>query len=70
MEYGKIILNNQGRGKKAKYKDYIIENLSIKLSNEFGRGFSKKKFRENEKILYVLSNCDINYFLIDMVSLS
>lgn len=46
---GKIIINKQGGNDKAKYKDYILENLSIKLSNEFGRGFSKRNLERMRK---------------------
>lgn len=36
---GKMIVEKQGGNIKAKYKDYIIEQLSIKLTLEFGKGF-------------------------------
>ena len=46
---GKMIINMQGGNDKAGYKDYILENLSIKLSNEFGRGFSKRNIERMRK---------------------
>ena len=41
-----MIINIQGGNDKTKYKEYVLENLSFKLSNEFGRGFSKKILKE------------------------
>ena len=46
---GKMIINIQDGNDKAKYKDYILENLSFKLSNEFGRGFSKRNLERMRK---------------------
>ena len=37
---GKIIVVMQDGNKKAKYGDYLIKELSIRLTNKFGRGFS------------------------------
>ena len=46
---GKMIIAKQGGNDKAGYKDYVLENLSIKLSNEFGRGFSKRNLERMRK---------------------
>ena len=46
---GKMIINKQDGNDKAKYKDYVLEKLSIKLSNEFGRGFSKRNLERMRK---------------------
>ena len=46
---GRMIIDMQGGNNKAKYKDYVLENLSIKLSNEFGRGFSKRNLERMRK---------------------
>lgn len=46
---GKMIIDKQSGNGKAKYKDYVLENLSIKLSNEFGRGFSKRNLERMRK---------------------
>ena len=52
---GKMIIAKQGGNDKAGYKDYVLENLSIKLSNEFGRGFSKRNLERMRKFyLYYL----------------
>lgn len=37
---GKVIMNIQGGEERAKYGDCVIENLSKKLTQEFGLGFS------------------------------
>lgn len=37
---GKIIVVMQDGNKKAKYGDYLIKELSIRLTNKFGKGFS------------------------------
>ena len=37
---GKIIVVMQDGNKKAKYDDYLIKELSIRLTNKFGKGFS------------------------------
>ena len=46
---GKMIIAKQGGNDKAGYKDYVLEKLSIKLSNEFGRGFSKRNLERMRK---------------------
>ena len=37
---GKIIVVMQDGNKKSKYGDYLIKELSIRLTNKFGKGFS------------------------------
>ena len=37
---GKMIVEMQGGNPKAKYGEYIIKELSIRLTNKFGKGFS------------------------------
>jgi len=46
---GKMIIEKQGGNDKAKYKDYVLDNLSVKLSNDFGRGFSKRNLERMRK---------------------
>ena len=46
---GKMIIDMQGGNNNAKYKDYVLENLSVRLSNEFGRGFSKRNLERMRK---------------------
>jgi len=47
---GKMIFEKQGEQKRAKYGDYIIENISRKLTNEFGKGFSTKNLKRMRKL--------------------
>lgn len=46
---GKLIVNIQEKNSKTKYKDYITEKLSIKLSDKFGKGFSKRNLERMRK---------------------
>ena len=50
---GKAIMEIQQGDERASYGETVLEKLSQKLTAEFGKGFSKKKFRKNEKILYL-----------------
>ena len=47
---GKMIAEKQNGNKKAKYKDYIIEQLSLKLTQQFGKGFSKRNLERMRKL--------------------
>lgn len=47
---GKRIVEMQGGNKKAKYKDYITQELSIKLTTNFGKGFSKRNLERMRKL--------------------
>ena len=42
---GKIIIQIQEGKQRANYGDAVLENLSIKLADEFGRGFSVRNLR-------------------------
>lgn len=42
---GKMIVERQDGQNRAKYGDYLIENLSSQLTNEFGKGFSIQNLR-------------------------
>ena len=46
---GKIIMEIQQGDEIAKYGDSILENLSEKLTNEFGKGFSKRNLERMRK---------------------
>ena len=39
---GKMIVEKQDGNSRAKYKDYVTEQLSLKLTKQFGKGFSKR----------------------------
>lgn len=46
---GKIIMKIQQGDERAKYGDSILEKLSEKLTNEFGKGFSKRNLERMRK---------------------
>ena len=46
---GKIIMEIQGGNERAKYGDKVLENLSEKLIDEFGKGFSKRNLERMRK---------------------
>ncbi len=51
---GENIVNNLQKGeKRAKYGEHILENVSIRLSNQFGRGYSLRNIR-NMRNFYLL----------------
>lgn len=52
---GKIIIEIQDGDERAKYGDEILEKLSIKLTNEFGRGFSKRNLERMRKFYMLFS---------------
>lgn len=47
---GKIIVEKQNGQDRAKYGDYLIENLSNQLINEFGKGFSTRNLKRMRKL--------------------
>ena len=47
---GKAIMEIQQGDERASYGDAVLEKLSQKLTNEFGKGFSKRNFYLNECI--------------------
>ena len=46
----KIIVEKQKGQNRAKYGDYLIENLSNQLTNEFGKGFSTRNLKRMRKL--------------------
>lgn len=46
---GKSIVEKQNGNTKAKYGDYLIEGISKKLTEYFGKGFSKKNLERMRK---------------------
>ena len=52
---GKIIIEIQDGDERAKYGNEILEKLSIKLTNEFGRGFSKRNLERMRKFYMLFS---------------
>ena len=47
---GKMIVEKQGGSTRAKYGDYLIEHLSNKLTEYFGKGFSTKNLKRMRKL--------------------
>lgn len=47
---GKVIVEKQNGQDRAKYGDYLIENLSNQLTNEFGKGFSTRNLKRMRKL--------------------
>ena len=47
---GKIIVEKQNGQDRAKYGDYLIENLSNQLTNELGKGFSTRNLKRMRKL--------------------
>ena len=50
---GKIIMEIQQGDERAKYGDSILEKLSEKLTNEFGKGFSSRNLRTMRKFYLI-----------------
>ena len=55
----RIVLQEQQGEKRAKYGAYIIKNLSIELSSEFGEGFSERSIREFRQFYLAFSEEEI-----------
>lgn len=47
---GKMIVEKQKGKERAKYGDYFIENISQKLTDEFGKGFSARNIKRMRKL--------------------
>ena len=50
---GKMIVENQEGDIKAKYKDYLIKQLSYKLTTKFGKGFSVTNLKNMRMFYYM-----------------
>ena len=50
---GKIIMEIQQGEERASYGDTLLENLSKKLTKEFGRGYSSRNLRTMRKFYFV-----------------
>ncbi len=53
---GKIIMEIQQGDERASYGDAILDKLSIKLTNEFGKGFSSRNLRTMRKFYLMYPN--------------
>ena len=53
---GKIIMEIQQGNERATYGDAVLEKLSKKLTNEFGKGFSSRNLRTMRKFYLIYPN--------------
>ena len=51
-----MIVELQKGEEKAKYDDYLIERISIKLTSEFGKGFHTRNIKRMRKFYLCYSN--------------
>lgn len=54
---------------RASYGDAVLDKLSQKLTNEFGKGFSKRNLERMRKFYICFSNCDNIVVAIKLVPL-
>lgn len=47
---GKLIIDIQERNPRAKYGDFLIENISFKLAKDYGKGFSARNIKRMRKL--------------------
>lgn len=47
---GKMIVEKQDGNERAKYGDYLLENISKKLTNDYGKGFSTRNLKRMRKL--------------------
>jgi hypothetical protein len=53
---GQKIVEQQGGEERAKYGDKLMDNLSVKLTAEFGNGFTKRNLRAMRQFYLLFSN--------------
>ena len=66
---GKIIMEIQQGNERASYGKAVLENLSKKLINEFGRGFSVDNLEKMRKFYNIFQNSETLSRKFNMVSL-
>ena len=54
---GKMIISKQGGNKKAKYGDLLLEDISKRLTNTFGKGFSIQNLRRMRQFYMCFPIC-------------
>jgi predicted nuclease of restriction endonuclease-like (RecB) superfamily len=58
FEIGKLIIENEQHGKKrAKYGQETLENLAVKLTDDFGKGFSRQNLQNMKQFYLCFKNC-------------
>ena len=53
---GKIVMEKQNGSDRAKYGEYLIENISEKLTNDYGKGFSSRNIKRMRKLYQCYPN--------------
>ena len=66
---GRIIMEIQQGNERATYGDAVLEKLSKKLTNEFGRGFSVDNLEKMRKFYNIFKNSETLSRKFNMVSL-
>lgn len=66
---GKIIMEIQQGNERATYGKAVLESLSKKLTNEFGRGFSVDNLEKMRKFYIIFRNSETLSRKFNMVSL-
>lgn len=67
---GKIIMEIQQGDERASYGDAVLEKLSEKLTNEFGKGFSSRNLRTMRKFYNIFQNSATLSQKFELVTLS
>lgn len=67
---GKIIMEIQQGNERASYGTSVLKNLSKKLTNEFGRGFSVDNLEKMRKFYNIFQNSETLSRKFKLVSLS
>jgi predicted nuclease of restriction endonuclease-like (RecB) superfamily len=58
-EIGRVIIEEEQRGaERAEYGKGLIKELSIRLTNDYGRGFDESNLRNMRLIYHTFPNCD------------
>ena len=57
-QIGKMIVEKQGGEKRAKYGDNLIRELSIRMTNDFGKGFDIANLRNIRQFYLVFQKHD------------
>ena len=69
-QIGRLIVEEQRGKERATYSEGLIKELSQRLSEEYGKGFSQKKLTKYEKFLSCYSNFADTVCQIELESLS
>lgn len=68
-EIGKSIVDEQGGEGRAKYGDALIDELAVRLTKDFGRGFKRQKLKIHASVLSCVPNPERAAFRIELDTL-